>query len=197
MEYAFEKLAQKLKAARERKGISQRDLSQRTGIPQAQISKIENNTVDLRLSTLANLAHALDLEIELVPRRSLPAVQSLTAQSKELHVASTQVGKEAARIANALARFQEPTAKVKAVLDQIKQQTELVANLPSAVIDISALENVRRLTEAAQRQKDVVRALRRAAEASTQLRNRAVHAVGEEAREQPARPAYTLEDDDG
>ena len=58
-------------------GLSQRDLSTKSGVPQAQISKFENGTVDLRLSSLVALFRALGLELELVPRKSVPAVQSI------------------------------------------------------------------------------------------------------------------------
>ncbi len=196
MEYAFEKLAQKLKAARERKGISQRALSQRTGMPQAQISKIENNAVDLRLSTLASLAHALDLEIELIPRKTLPAVQSISSESKDAVLAAGQVNKELARIGQAIARLQL-NPEFTASLQKLREQNAIIAQLPKAVVNIPALVNVRKLTEAAQKQSDGMKALVKAVEASAQLRNRAVHALGSEENVEPSRPAYSLEDDDG
>ena len=77
MPYESEDIAKALKAARINKGLSQRALSQRAGLPQAQISKIEGGAVDLRLSSLIALARALDLEPVLVPRTAVPAVQSI------------------------------------------------------------------------------------------------------------------------
>ncbi len=77
MSYVLEYLAEALRAARQRKGLSQRELSQATGIPQAQISRIENAGVDARASTLINLSRALDLELMPVPRRYVPAVKSI------------------------------------------------------------------------------------------------------------------------
>lgn len=77
MTYATEHLAGILKTARERQGISQRRLGELVGMPQAHISKIENGTVDLRVSSLVALARGLGLELVLVPRRALPAVRSL------------------------------------------------------------------------------------------------------------------------
>lgn len=71
----LEAFGEKLRAARERKGLSQRALAQRTGVPQAHISKIEQGRVDIRLSSLAELARALDLDVQLLPRQALPAVQ--------------------------------------------------------------------------------------------------------------------------
>ena len=66
-----------LKTAREVQGLSQRDLCARSGVPQSHISKIENGAVDLRASSLVELARVLDLELVLVPRRGVPAVRSI------------------------------------------------------------------------------------------------------------------------
>ena len=82
MTYATEHIAAALKAARERKGLSQRQLSRMAGVPQGHISKIENDAVDLRLSSLIALTRALDLELALVPRKALPAVQSIVRSSE-------------------------------------------------------------------------------------------------------------------
>jgi len=81
MNYATQAIAASLKVARESKGLSQRDLSLLAGIPQAQISRIEAAAVDLRATSLIALAHALDLELALVPRKAMPAVKSITRQS--------------------------------------------------------------------------------------------------------------------
>jgi transcriptional regulator with XRE-family HTH domain len=65
-----------LKSARVAKGWSQRDLSGRSGLPQAQISKIENSDIDPQISTLLELARSLDLDLQLVPRAALTAVEA-------------------------------------------------------------------------------------------------------------------------
>ena len=77
MAYTTEDIALTLKNARERKGLSQRALSAKIGLTQAHISKIENAAVDIQLSNLLELARALDLEVMLVPRKAVPAVQGL------------------------------------------------------------------------------------------------------------------------
>ncbi|MCU7892433.1 MAG: helix-turn-helix domain-containing protein [Candidatus Thiodiazotropha sp. (ex Ustalcina ferruginea)] len=77
MLYVLEYLAEALKTARQRKKLSQRGLSQAAGMPQAQISKIENAAVDMRVSTLIELARTLDLELMLVPRKHVFAVRSI------------------------------------------------------------------------------------------------------------------------
>jgi transcriptional regulator with XRE-family HTH domain len=78
MPYAVEDLAAALKSAREAKGLSQRELSRLSGVPQGHISRIERAGVDLRLSSLIALARFLDLELTLVPRSVLAAVESIS-----------------------------------------------------------------------------------------------------------------------
>ncbi|MBI1731662.1 MAG: helix-turn-helix transcriptional regulator [Gammaproteobacteria bacterium] len=78
MDYNLEEIIQALKAARRHQRLSQRALSKKTGIPQSHISNIERGAVDIQLSTLIDLARALDLEVTLVPRKLIPAVQSIT-----------------------------------------------------------------------------------------------------------------------
>ena len=77
MAEVVEEIAASLRAAREEKGLSQRALAARAGLPQGHISRIESGQVDLRVSSLAEIARALDQEVMLVPRRALPAVRSI------------------------------------------------------------------------------------------------------------------------
>jgi DNA-binding XRE family transcriptional regulator len=55
----------KLMAARDRKKVSQRQLSKLSGVPQKTISRIENGIDVPKLKTLFKLADALDLQLEL------------------------------------------------------------------------------------------------------------------------------------
>ena len=81
MNYTTEHIVRTLRKAREAKGISQRELGKKAGVPQGHISKIENGAVDLRLSSLVALARALDMELVLVPRKVLSPVKSLVRGS--------------------------------------------------------------------------------------------------------------------
>ena len=81
MNYTITHITDELKAARTATGLSQRALSKLSAVPQSHISKIENGTVDLRLSSLIELARVLDLELMLVPRKTLPAVKSIVRGS--------------------------------------------------------------------------------------------------------------------
>ena len=82
MRYSLEDVARALKEARRRKRLSQRALSRLCGLPQGQISKIENGAVDLRVSSLIEIVRALELELNLIPRAFLPAVHAIVRNSK-------------------------------------------------------------------------------------------------------------------
>jgi HTH-type transcriptional regulator / antitoxin HipB len=74
-------IPQILKSARQAMRLSQRALAEKVGVPQSHISKIENGGVDLQTSGLIELARALGLEVQLVPRGLLPAVQAMQREA--------------------------------------------------------------------------------------------------------------------
>ncbi len=61
---------------RSAKRLSQIELGERLGFTQGTISRAENGH-DLRVSTLVELARALDLELMLIPRRFYNTVEAL------------------------------------------------------------------------------------------------------------------------
>ena len=69
-----------LRAARKAGGLSQRVLSDRIGLTQAQISKFESGRVDPRLSSLVEFARGVGAEVMLVPRGAVPAALALGAE---------------------------------------------------------------------------------------------------------------------
>jgi predicted transcriptional regulator len=75
-----------LKKARESKSLSQRALAKLAGVPQSHISKIESGAVDLRLSSLIEIARALDVEVMLVPRKAVSAVRSIVRGTEQTDV---------------------------------------------------------------------------------------------------------------
>ena len=66
-----------LREARLRLRLTQRQLAQRLGLHQRQISDLERATVDPRHSTIQNVARALDLELVLIPRSLITVVDAL------------------------------------------------------------------------------------------------------------------------
>lgn len=83
MRYVTEQILESLREARARKGFSQRELSARSGVPQSHISKIESGAVDLRVSSLIALARVLDLELFVIPKKSVPAIKSIIRISQD------------------------------------------------------------------------------------------------------------------
>ena len=81
MTYSTQEITSQIRIARKKKGISQRVLSAKVGVPQGHISKIENGLVDLQTSSLIEIARALDLELVLIPRNLLPAVLAIQQTS--------------------------------------------------------------------------------------------------------------------
>lgn len=67
--------ARAIRVQRNRRGISQLELGERLKMPQSQIARFEAGERDIRLSTLMEIARALDLEPMLVPKRLIPAVR--------------------------------------------------------------------------------------------------------------------------
>jgi HTH-type transcriptional regulator/antitoxin HipB len=72
-----EPILKQLRQARTNRGLTQGELASRSGLGQSQISQLEWGIVDPRLSTIRDLARVLDLELMLIPRQDLSAVEGL------------------------------------------------------------------------------------------------------------------------
>lgn len=72
-----------IKDARAERGWSQRGLGAAAGLPQPHISAIESGEIVPRFDTLLDIVRVLDLDLLLVPRPLVPAVQSLVRAHKE------------------------------------------------------------------------------------------------------------------
>jgi len=66
-----------LREARLKRHLTQKELASKLGVRQRQISDLERGAMDPRLSTVENVARALDLELMLIPRHLITAVQGL------------------------------------------------------------------------------------------------------------------------
>lgn len=69
-----------VRKARKARRMSQREVEERTGIHQTQLSRIENGVVDARVSDAIQMARAVGLEFVLVPQRALPTVYRLMTE---------------------------------------------------------------------------------------------------------------------
>jgi len=76
-------LREQIKQARLKRGWGQRHLGAAVGLPQAHISAIESGKIVPRFDTLLDIVRVLDLDLLLVPRPLVPAVQSLIRAQKE------------------------------------------------------------------------------------------------------------------
>lgn len=73
-------IAHAIRTTRAAARISQRELGRRAGLTQAQISRFESGRVNLRLSSLVELARGIGLEVMLVPREGVPAAVEMGAE---------------------------------------------------------------------------------------------------------------------
>jgi transcriptional regulator with XRE-family HTH domain len=76
-------LRQQIKEARMKRGWGQRELGAAVGLPQPHISAIESGDIVPRFDTLLDIVRVLGLDLLLVPRSLVPAVQSLILAQKE------------------------------------------------------------------------------------------------------------------
>jgi transcriptional regulator with XRE-family HTH domain len=128
-------IAEQIKAAREGKGLSQRALAERVGIPQGHISRIENANVDLQASSLIQIARALDLELMLIPRNALPAIEALRRRRPidETPAASrnrTRLNSFRVQVVRLARRFPQ-IAVLKRLMQTILELRELPLELPT------------------------------------------------------------------
>lgn len=75
--HAITQLTSRIKQSRLERQWSQTELGERVGLNQKNVSRIEASKQDLRTSTLVELARAVGLELMLVPRAMVPAIQSI------------------------------------------------------------------------------------------------------------------------
>ncbi len=180
-----------LKAARETKAISQRELSARSGVPQAKISRLESGAVGLQLSTLIALARALDLEVELVPRKALPAVQTIVRSTERKEVAKTSAN-EVRKLANALQGINVPEIP-PVTLEKALSQLRMIERFQ---LKPEVMESIQRFNDflAKTKMPDIdFEKFNRHAKAIEQLRNQLAHTPPPAL---PPKPAYSLDDEE-
>ena len=76
-------LRQQIKDARAKRGWGQRKLGAQVGLQQPHISAIESGEVVPRFDTLLDIIRVLNLDLLVVPRALVPAVQSLIRAQQE------------------------------------------------------------------------------------------------------------------
>ncbi len=176
--------------ARQARKLSQRELSAKAGVPQSHISKIENGGSDIRLSSLIELARALELELVLVPRQVLPAVQTVLRSVPSRSTMPPATYRAVGDALRNLARLSAAHPEVK-TLGKLQQTLRELDNMRLGPLELTRIEvEVAKLAEVSELsdQDSVIIA---AARTLSYMRNQLAHAVP------PApKPAYSIEDDD-
>jgi transcriptional regulator with XRE-family HTH domain len=191
--YKSEDLIRELRDRRTDASVSQRALSARSGLTQGHISQIETGTLEPGLSSFIDMARALNLEVVLVPKKFLPAVQGVLRQTPA-EQSSPQEGEAALR---EIARGERLVIKLKqlygssADLDRIADYLRFLRHArlrkPDIQIVTNAINKLRRF-QASPQSKDVVASI--AADVQ-QLRNRVARSPSE-----APRSAYAIDDED-
>ncbi len=194
MRYAIEGIARTSKEARERKGLSQRELSARSGVRQYQISKFENGAIDLRLSSLIELARALDLELTLVPHKSLSAVNSII-RSAEPRGRSKRGRSEWTRLLNELNEFAREHPDKKEYV-QIQNLSRTLQHLPLSKGESGEQQGKYRKLFSDLKKKQDDKSAELLLISLRSLRNRLTHEVEASTEAETVKPAYSLDEDD-
>lgn len=195
-QYSLAPLTDAIRQARQAKGWSQRDLSARAHLTQAQISRIENAEVDLQVSTLLELARSLDLDIQLVPRSAITAVEAVvrSAEARSEQRSVRNLIDDLRRLADEARRSapeREDIASIASSLQDLELQgphargASMTADLERLKVNLEGFVNY----PPAQRARHA-KAYRDAAVWLKTLRNTLAHMPEAE------RPAYSLDDED-
>ncbi len=189
MKYATADIYRTLKETRESSGLSQRDLSERIGGRQGYLSKIESGGTDLRLSSLVELARALNLEVVLVPRRLLPAVEAVIRRPS---TSAAQMRLE--EVLGATLPLVETTARLHPDMPELAEASEILGVLrrwPNIAEDEAAYHSLLRWLKRLHRSTNLPDYIGKFSDELKKIRNHIVHSP----RERP-RSAYTLDDEE-
>ena len=191
-----------LRDARVAKGLSQRDLSAHSGVPQGHISRIESGAVDLRVSSLIALARALDLEPMLVPRRSVAVVRSVAGN--DVAGEGVETGRLARRARRALARLwnaaDDPAGEKQdsVELAELRRHARELRQYRPALLDARVIGQAAAAAAAASRGTGSGEDLRHALARLRAMRDRLAQGRTPIYATASVRPAYSLDgDDDG
>lgn len=201
MNYATTDITEKLKAAREARGLSQRELSELAGVPQSHISKIESGSVDLRVSSLVQLSRALGLELKLIPRNTLPAVNTIVRGREG---SAQKPGRSAATIQRGLQGIEDTVTRLirehpaSKELAQIRNQARDLQRLRVPDAYLQTIRAADKSLQSIQNPTASQGAIGKIIFEFQQLRNALAHEFAQAPQPAEVKPAYSLdESDDG
>lgn len=193
MAYKSEHITQQLRAAREARNMSQRELSARSGLTQSHISQIERGTMEPGLSSLVDVARALDLEVVLAPKTLMPAIGNILGSAS---VTSDTLTSEQRKLVGRLERWLAEVRdqfSIASEADTLKDSLALLRHLPLSADELDRLRDATLNLKRSQNDPPTRKELSEFAHAVRQLRNAAVHRDRGDA---VPRSAYALDEED-
>lgn len=199
MNYPTEEIAKTLKAARESKGLSQRELSIKSGVPQSHISKIESGVVDLRTSSLISLARDLGLELALIPRKTVPAVKSIV-RTNERQIGKATEGthialKEWGRIQDSIAKMTKTDVLANAT-EKLQRQIREIQRFDITANQLNQIKEIGNTFQKFQRNTANIKAFEETLSQVDRFRNTLAHNQFQIPKLDFPRSAYSLEGED-
>ncbi len=192
MSYKTEYITRQLRAAREGQKMSQRELSARSGLTQSHISQIERGTMEPGLSSLVDVARALDLEIVLVPKKLMPAIRNiLESTSVSSDMLTSDQRKMVRRLERQFTQFRDAFGSASEA-DMFKDSLALLRHLPLPVEELDNFKEATARLDRWQTDPPSSKELHHIAHTIRLLRNVAVHRDRDHA---VPRSAYALEED--
>ena len=193
MTYKTEHITRQIRTAREAKHMSQRELSARSGLTQSHISQIERGTMEPGLSSLVDLARALDLEIVLAPKKLMPAIGNILDSSSAIRETLTSEQRAlVGRIDRWLAEGRDRFA-ITSDADSLKESLALLRHLPLSIDELERFRDLAMVLHRWQNEPPASTQLSEFARAIRVLRNSAVHRDRDRA---IPRSAYALDEED-
>ena len=193
MSYKTEHITRQIRAAREAKHMSQRELSARSGLTQSHISQIERGTMEPGLSSLVDVARALDLEIVLAPKKLMPAIGNILDSASAMRdMLSSEQRALAGRIDRWLTEERDRFA-ITSDADSLKDSLTLLRHLPLSADELESFRDLAMVLHRWQSEPPATSQLSEFARAIRALRNSAVRRDRDDA---IPRSAYALEEED-
>jgi transcriptional regulator with XRE-family HTH domain len=178
-----------LRDARKAAGLSQSALSKLAGLAQSHISHVESGVKEPTLTKVIDIARALDLELVLVPRTMLPAVESLI-QPADLERRSPAYAIQVLDRAERQVKKQQTIYGPNTHLDRMREALRFLRHAP---LKPNVIERIKQDTEELRRHQASSQSsdfLKELAGAWMMIRNRLAHAI-----EEAPRPAFHLADE--
>ncbi|PJI42177.1 helix-turn-helix transcriptional regulator [Ferrovibrio sp.] len=189
MGYVREDLIKRFRDKRVAAKISQRALSERSGLTQSHISQIETGSLDPGLSSFLQMARALDLELVLVPRKLVPAVEAIDRENEVALTVGYLPTRDILRIERVLSDYQGRKG-ISGDIVEIKHLVEFLQNAPLNQKDLKEFRSILDAFEG-QSTRTSDKFFKKSLLALRALRNRIAHPRTEE-----PRPAYSADDGD-